>query len=290
MCADYRKITYNNHPAFELHHTEGTDAAASTISYPHLADEQILLYFIHGSGTIKVEGKNYRIQEGDLIILNSTELYHCSIDAGMNHERIGLHIGETFLKEFASDLTSLFDIFTKREKGMGNLIASDIAEHCGISGHFREILELIRQDGKYRDMLIICEIVKILAILDELRGCIPTEERERSESSLVDSVLRYINENYAADITVESMAQQFNVSASRLAHLFKHQTGLSLWNYVILRRLSIFNRLVKENRTIEEACYEVGFNNYSNFYRLYRKYMGVSPSQFKKQGENRYEK
>ena len=58
---------------------------------------------------------------------------------------------------------------------------------------------------------------------------------------------------------------------------------VSPWNYVILRRLQRANDWMCQGYSAEEACYRVGFDNYANFFRLYKKHTGISPSQFKKQ-------
>jgi len=73
------------------------------------------------------------------------------------------------------------------------------------------------------------------------------------------------------------------MNSSYLSHLFKDRVGMSLWNYVILRRLHRFNDLLQNGCSIEQACYEVGFQNYANFFRLYKKHMGLTPTQYKKQ-------
>ncbi|MBO5069336.1 MAG: helix-turn-helix transcriptional regulator [Roseburia sp.] len=54
-----------------------------------------------------------------------------------------------------------------------------------------------------------------------------------------------------------------------------------MWEYLIRRRLVAFNQLVSQNYSLEQASYQVGFHNYPNFYRLYKKYMGFTPAQYK---------
>ena len=52
---------------------------------------------------------------------------------------------------------------------------------------------------------------------------------------------------------------------------------------MVYRRIQVFNTMLLQGGTAEENCYKVGFQNYSNFYRLYKKHMGISPSQLKKE-------
>lgn len=283
MYTSYEKIHYNNLPGLLLNHTTGLDASNSTKNQPHLCSDYMAFFFIHGSGSIKIEGHEYPIQAGDVIFTNPAELFHCSVDPSSYHERIVLHISERFLKPFPYDPAPLFSIFTNREKGTGNRIPAEAVESSGLGKKFQQLLKLMQEPSPFQEILTICAAAELLCLLNELSGvaCSSTEKTPRNQ--LIDQVLLYLNENFTKDITIDSVAACFNVTPSYLAHIFKAQTGMSPWNYVILRRLHLFNAFLRQGASIEEACYLSGFDNYSNFFRLYKKYMGMTPSQFKQQ-------
>ena len=269
MYANYEKIRYDNFPGFRLNHTTGLDASDSTMNQPHLCIDFMIFLFIHGSGSIKIEGHEYPVQAGDVIFTNPTEPFHCSVDPSSYHERIVLHISERFLKQFPCNTTSLFSIFTNREKGMGNRIPAESVESSGLKRKFLLLLKLMQEPSPFQEILTICTATELLCLLNELSGvaCSSTEQAPRNQ--LIDQVLLYLNENFTKDITIDSVAVYFNVTPSYLAHLFKEQTGMSPWNYVILRRLHLFNALIRESSSMEDAFYRAGFDNYSNFFRLY---------------------
>ena len=281
MYTSYEKVRYNNFPGFRINHTTGLDASSSTSQHPHLCADYLAFYFIHGSGSIKIEGHEYPIHAGDVIFINPSELFHCSVDPSSYHERIVLHISERFLNPFPCNPTPLFSIFTNREKGTGNRIPAEAVESSGLGKKFLQLLKLIQESSSFQEILAVCTVAELLCLLNELSGvaCSGTEQPPRNQ--LIDQVLLYLNENFTQNITIDSVAACFNVTASYLAHLFKEHTGLSPWNYVILRRLHLFNALIRESASMEDACYQAGFDNYSNFFRLYKKYMGMTPSQFK---------
>ena len=91
----------------------------------------------------------------------------------------------------------------------------------------------------------------------------------------------YINKHYNEDITLEKLAEKFHFSKYYISHLFKDYAGVSPYDYLIIRRLYNFNDLVRGKTSISEACFLVGFNNYSNFFRLYKKHFKITPQQFK---------
>lgn len=276
----YQKEYYNDLPGFSMRHTVGPNAVDSTTGHLHLNANRMLLYFIQGSGNLVVEDKAHRIQAGDVIITDSTELFHCSIDPGIYHERISFHIDPQFWQKFPCDTDSLFRIFTARRKGEGNLIPANTVESSGLGAALKALFELIQQDSSNRDMLAMSKLIQLLTLLDGLRSTVDTPP---PKESLLHQVLQYLNEHCTEDISVAQVAAVFHLTPSYLAHWFKNCTGLSPWNYVILRRLKRANDLISQGHSAEEACYRVGFDNYANFFRLYKKHTGISPSQFKKQ-------
>ena len=95
--------------------------------------------------------------------------------------------------------------------------------------------------------------------------------------------MNYINRHYVEDVTLDMLADRFHFSKYYISHLFKDYVGISPYDYLIIRRLYRCNNLIRSGYSVKEASLEVGFNNYSNFYRLYKKYYKITPQEFKEQ-------
>ena len=272
MDTGYQKTEYAA-AGFRLTHTVGMDAGRSTINYPHRNTGQMLLCFIQGSGNMMMGEKSYRIHAGDVILTDPTQLYHCSIDANVFHERIVVHIDRDFFQQFPCDITGL-----QNQKGCY------IGDNAGdLTDRFTELLHLVQQTGPNSQILAVCKLAELLVRLDEITKTAVSNTPQ--ENRLIDRVLAYLNENFEKTISVDTVAAQFHITGSYLSHLFKDHTGLSVWNYVILRRLQLVNSLMRQGQSTEDACYRAGFDNYANFYRLYKKHLGMTPSQYKKQAQ-----
>lgn len=276
----YQKEYFSDLPGFRVCHTVGPDAAGSTASHLHLNRNRMILYFIQGSGNLVVEDESQSIQAGDVIITDSTELFHCGIEPGVYHERISIHIDPQFWKNFPCDTAGLFRIFTNRNKGDGNLISAQTVKSSGLGAAIEDFYSLVAQDTPNKELLSLSKLIQLLSLLDGLCGAVDAPPQKES---LLHQVLRYLNEHCAENISIAQVAEVFHITPSYLAHWFKRRTGLSPWNYVILRRLQRANDLIAQGVSAEDACYRVGFDNYANFFRLYKKHTGMSPSEFKKQ-------
>jgi AraC-like DNA-binding protein len=132
---------------------------------------------------------------------------------------------------------------------------------------------------------------QFLAILYELSRCDGARSLASSSFAKVDvasdsrrvlKVKNYISENYQHEIRLSDMASLAGMSASAFSRFFKLHTGRNLTDYIIDMRLGYASRqLVDSTDSIAEISYRCGFNNLSNFNRIFRKKKGCSPSEFR---------
>ena len=101
------------------------------------------------------------------------------------------------------------------------------------------------------------------------------EEKPRTFS---ERAIKYINKHLFEEITVTSIAEYFNISASQLTRNFKNNIGSTPWEYILRKRLTAAKEMIRLGSSAQEACYECGFSDYSSFYRAYKKYFDESPS------------
>jgi len=281
MSNGFEKICYDSQPGFRLHHTLGHEAGASTLGYFHTSNTYMMICFIHGTGNIKVEGNAYDIHEGDLVLLNPQDLFLCTVDDAVYHERMVLYFQEDILRGTPYDSKDLFRPFLAAPVGVGNHLSATSIEYLGIRTDFEELLQAFQNTNN--TFLTFAKAITILAKLNMITPTIITPHPGNEANKRIADVLHYLNNHYAEDIHIAQIADAFSLNKSYLAHQFKAHVGMSLWNYVILKRLHAFNELIRNGSFIEDACWQVGFQNYSNFFRLYKKHMGITPMQFKKQ-------
>jgi len=87
-------------------------------------------------------------------------------------------------------------------------------------------------------------------------------------------------------IHVSDLAQRVDLSTAYLQHLFKRETGTSIRQFVMARRLTTAARLLKVSRlSVKEVCYRVGFGNPANFHRSFKGRYGVGPAVYRKSSE-----
>ncbi|THF74325.1 response regulator [Cohnella fermenti] len=96
----------------------------------------------------------------------------------------------------------------------------------------------------------------------------------------VEAIIRYIDEHYAEDITTADLAEQVYLSKNYLAHLFKEMMGESVNTYLTRVRMNKARELLMERKMlVYEVASKVGYQNVPYFSTLFKKYMGITPTE-----------
>lgn len=110
----------------------------------------------------------------------------------------------------------------------------------------------------------------------------PSEAGKTDKAELLAGILAYVENNLSEKITLEDVASRFFVSASTVTHLFSKKMDISFYKYVMQRRLLQAKNLIKEGMPMEKVAVQVGFGDYSAFYRAFKQEFGMSPRQYYK--------
>ncbi len=107
---------------------------------------------------------------------------------------------------------------------------------------------------------------------------------KNKENELIQSVVSYITEHLTAEISIEEIAKELNISYYYMCHLFKNRYGISVNTLRTQKRLEFaMKKLLTGDEKIADIAISCGFNNVSYFTEVFTKMVGVSPKAFKSQ-------
>ena len=96
-------------------------------------------------------------------------------------------------------------------------------------------------------------------------------------------IIKYLNENYQQDISLQQLADSFHLNASYISFLIKKETGLTYSQYLTNLRISQAKRLLTSSQlTLTEISESVGFHDYFYFIKKIKKITGVTPGYYQK--------
>ena len=108
--------------------------------------------------------------------------------------------------------------------------------------------------------------------------CFGEKKVRKEHSPLVQEVIMYIDEHLCEDVRVNDIAASMNVSVSTLFHSFKKEIGVSVYKYLLQKRMTLATDMIEKGERPTEIYYKCGFKDYPNFYRAYRANFGTTPS------------
>lgn len=109
------------------------------------------------------------------------------------------------------------------------------------------------------------------------------ERKGNSNSYVLQSCLAYLDEKYSDEITLDTIARRFYFSPAYFSTLFKSYTGLTLTEYLLRLRIEKAKTLLIESREkVAAIAQQVGFRDAGYFARIFRREVGLSPEEFRR--------
>tara|TARA_B100000809_G_scaffold264125_2_gene319104 strand:- start:821 stop:1693 length:873 start_codon:yes stop_codon:yes gene_type:complete len=108
------------------------------------------------------------------------------------------------------------------------------------------------------------------------------EKNDFHNSKRIETIYNYVKDNYSEKIKVSEAAEIVNMTVISFGRLMKQRTGKTFVEFVNELRLGYATReLIETNYSVTEICYKCGFNNISNFNRIFKKKQNCTPSEFR---------
>lgn len=108
--------------------------------------------------------------------------------------------------------------------------------------------------------------------------------QEPTDHPEMNRIIAYIEEHFAEDITLKSLADFIRMDASYVSDLFKKKTGTTLTHYIQNRRIQAAKMLLAETeRTVSDIGRSVGFENDNYFIKIFKRWCGVTPNEYRKE-------
>ena len=134
-------------------------------------------------------------------------------------------------------------------------------------------------------------LLRLLALALDLAESLPSTSRSSTPNPLPGDQTRaadaiaYIGEHLSGDLSLEKLAKQAHLSPEYFAKLFREQTGMAPAAFVRQRRMDVArSMLATSDETIERIARAVGFKDPFHFSRVFKRYAGVAPTEFRSRG------
>lgn len=149
-------------------------------------------------------------------------------------------------------------------------------------------LETINNE-EYSVYLIHAHLILLLGLLlrNYEKSCeLPTIKKKADTQNF--GLLKYIETNYK-DVTLPELAERFHYTPQTISQRIRQLTGLSFTEYLLQKRMQVASEMLSNtNLKIRVICEETGYHNPEHFIRTFRKYYGLSPSEYRNTHQNTF--
>jgi AraC-like DNA-binding protein len=249
--------------------------------YWHYHPEYELIFISGADGTRHIGEHISRYHGSDLVFMGPY-IPHLNFDYGLrtHYEKIVVQLKEDFLSDAFRTIPELSDI--------RNLFAR--ARHVvtfrgRTKEHIGEKLKELGRLSHFRQLVHLLEIFQMLATSSESESLhvAPVAQRYNlKEQQRLKRIYHYVQDHYQEKINPQTMAELCSLSMAAFCRYFRKMTNMTFTEFVNEYRINQAKKLLLQDYTITEACFESGFTNLSYFNKAFNRYARENPIHFKK--------
>ena len=237
-------------------------------------------YLISGDVRYFVENQVYDVAPGDVMITTPNEIHKPTFKSDKTYERITLCFDPVFFSQFSTETFDLLGCFYNRKKGAGNKITLTDEQNAELRRLFSDIETAYLSAEDSRDIKINALVIELLLLLSKAASV--SEDGCADISDLVTEIISYIDCNLDGDLSLSQLARVFYLSDAHICRSFKAETGITLHRFIVNKRIARAKLLIAQGASITEAAESCGFGDLSNFVRSFKRHVGITPSEYKK--------
>ncbi len=251
------------------------------IFYWHFHPEFEIVYVEASSGYRHIGNHISKYEGSDLAFIGSN-IPHLNFDYGVKTEvdTVVVQMKEHFLGEHFFSLPEMAAIkilFDKAKEG--------IAFHGETKKLAGEKLKQLTSLSHFAQLITLLEVFQLLAHSSEaellkakpIAGISVLKEQQR-----IQKVYHFIETNYQKRVDVNEVAAFSHLTTAAFCRYFKKSTHYTFTEFLNRFRINQAKKILMQDKTVTEACYESGFEDISYFNKTFKKITGGNPSAFKK--------
>lgn len=254
-------------------------------TYPiHRHKEYELNFIENGAGVVRVVGDSIEtISNYDLVLVGCENLEHAWLQGECQSDSI-----REITIQFSSEIFSDSLLFRNQFDSIRKMLERS---KRGISFPLNSIMKIYSLIDTVSANEGFDQFMIIMRILHELSRCSGSQilcntsfakVEHNIDSRRVAKIEAYISSNYREQIKLQTLADLVGMTPPAFSRFFKLRTGSNLSEYITNIKLGAASRmLVDSTMSVSEICYECGFNNISNFNRIFKKQKKLTPKEFR---------
>jgi len=246
-----------------------------------------MVYIKRGKAVFEIAGYPAQIGPNDIIIIKPNQPHKFIVKSETGCEFIVLSF--KFVNSFASQhsdvsLEDFLNFVSGKESGA--FITLKVSQKNEIITLLNRILnEKGNPDigSEFLNYLLVMELFVLISRALKMEWESSIKNKSPKIKELIQVSVSYIHNNYGRDISLKDVAQYVFLSTSYFTRAFKEEMGISPISYLLKLRIERAKELLKEtDKRISDIALSVGFSNQQRFNDIFKKYVKLTPLQYRK--------
>jgi AraC-like DNA-binding protein len=239
---------------------------------PRILENFKIVFVVKGKGYLLLGKEETCIQAGDMFILFPREVHYYHANPDDPWELMWVCLNGTSFEDMLKSIG-----ITKEHCIFSNIVNQSVKDMLG------DIINDLRTNPDSTNQLY--SIGTLCILLSRIQKAIENSNlsaENRQKQTVIEQVTNFIEANSHMPLNVNVLCEYINYSRSYLSRVFKTETGYSIPEYINHVRINHAKQLLEETElSIQEIAISVGFPDAFYFSKMFKKQLGISPSNYK---------
>ena len=264
---------------FEIFYYSDTDFKSVDL---HSHDYYEFYFFIEGNVRMEIDGREYPVEPGEMVLIPPGIMHRALVSKSVTspYRRIVFWISKRCCESLIAQSEYHAYIFRLQKNESRYRYRFDGFEANEIRSKLFALIDETRSDRWGRDTAISHCLGQLMLTINRIVHHHEETITEDSGKSWYELITNYIYEHLSDDLSLNVISRDLYVNKYYISHVFQETTGMSVHQYIIKRRLAACCEAILEGEQATKICMQFGFNDYSSFYRAFKKEYGKSPAEY----------
>ena len=249
----------------------------------HYHDFYEVQLYLEGSCNLIVGENEYELGRGDIALLNMFEQHQLVKTKSKDYSRYCISVDASLLLSMCSEDVNVRNIFysDNRYYPIRHLEEREFLPYIEILKRYEAIPQ--RRGKELWERSVLFELFGNL--YSDCYDETISRSADTNYLSMISKLVKYVNEHLNENLSLGTLSSVSNFSVYHMCRIFKKYTGRTLNQYIQSKRIEKAKMLLKEEMPIGDVAAQVGFHNYSCFYKAFFRECGVNPAAYRLSNE-----